>query len=256
MAVTFGGKNKIMKSTRLYVGEFDLSGDALQIGSLPTEYNEVPFGGMSRTFDEFLVGYGNIGIDGLQVLMNDAASGAYTVLNGGNSSDQTSVCFGSGGSAPTAGDPAFLLPSIQFGMSASLNSERTVLDIPSFRVDASQYSANYRMPLGVVLQGAISLSATVTASSSNSVDAGGSTSNGWSANLHIIASSGGSWVIRIEHSTDDSTFATLGTFTANGSAVTSEFLTGSGTVNRYVAAELVRTSGTLTAVITFARNYH
>jgi hypothetical protein len=44
------------------------------------------------------------------------------------------------------------------------------------------------------------------------------------------------------------------TFTANGSAVTSERQTGTSSAAQHLRAKLTRTSGNVTAVITFARN--
>jgi hypothetical protein len=113
---------------------------------------------------------------------------------------------------------------------------------------------NFYKPYGVVLQGAVSLSATQAASSAISADGVAASTAGWTAIIHILATSSGNFALKIRHSTDDSNWSDLGTFTTTGGAVGSELLTGSGSVNRYVAFDATRTAGTITAVVTFVRN--
>jgi hypothetical protein len=62
--------------------------------------------------------------------------------------------------------------------------------------------------------------------------------------LHItqseVAMGDNDWTITVEDSADDSTFATIGTFTADGSAATAETLSIAGTIRRYVRAVLTQ----------------
>ena len=89
-----------------------------------------------------------------------------------------------------------------------------------------------------------------------SVDNGASTSNGGVAHLHVTAFSGlTSNSVIVEHSTDNSVWATLGTFTLV-TGTTSERLTiaASTTVNRYLRIrDDVTGSGSCTRIVTFAR---
>ncbi len=64
-----------------------------------------------------------------------------------------------------------------------------------------------------------------------------------SATLHIRqAAAADTYVIKIQHSADDNTYADLITFTANGSAITSERqVVASGTVNKYRRVVATRT---------------
>jgi hypothetical protein len=107
-------------------------------------------------------------------------------------------------------------------------------------------------PWGVVLHPETSLSATTNGTS---IDNGAATTGGWHANLHTVASSGGTWAFTIEHSSDNSNWSTLGTFTGDGSAIAAEYLTSADgvTVNRYVRFVATRTSGTVTPVVVFCR---
>jgi hypothetical protein len=88
------------------------------------------------------------------------------------------------------------------------------------------------------------------------VDNGASTANGGAAHLHVTAFSGlSSNSVIVEHSTDNVSFATLGTFTLV-SGTTSERLTiaAGTTVNRYVRVrDDVTGTGSCTRIVTFAR---
>jgi hypothetical protein len=90
------------------------------------------------------------------------------------------------------------------------------------------------------------------------------TTIGWTANLHLIANSRStSSTIKIQHSTDNSTWVDLVTFFSSGSSVvpantiTSEYQEAqSGTVNRYVRVSITLTAGTgsISPIISFSRS--
>ena len=253
MAVTTSGKDKVLRWTRIYVSGYDLSGDARTFGSLDNSFAEVDFTGWSEAVRNYLAdGHRVVGVRGFQALMNDTSGRAFDRLKAANTAGRLSICFGGGGE-PSAGDPAYHLPSIQMMAPQGLDGSAAAITA-DFIPDARQVSTLTDNPMGVVLRGPTSMSSTVTASSSNSHDNGGATTSGWSAILHVLSTSSGNFAFKIRHSSDDSSWSDLGTFTANGSAVTSELLTGSGTVNRYVAFNAARTAGTVTVVVTFARN--
>lgn len=91
-----------------------------------------------------------------------------------------------------------------------------------------------------------------------SVDNSASSSSGAMAVLHVTANSvaGGTTTIKVQHSTDDSTYADLITFTAvSASTLTKELKAVTGTVNRYVRATATTagSSGSITFNIGFAR---
>ena len=83
------------------------------------------------------------------------------------------------------------------------------------------------------------LSAKTATASNASVDNGASTTNGFSAYLHVTAASGTtpSMTAKVQHSADNSTWADLGTFTAVTAANAYQRITGTGTVNRYLRAQ-------------------
>lgn len=69
------------------------------------------------------------------------------------------------------------------------------------------------------------------------VNNGAATTNGWAAVLHVFAftGTGATLVVRVQHSTDGSTWATLGTFaTVNQNAPLALLIEGTGTVNQHL----------------------
>jgi hypothetical protein len=254
MAVTNSGEDKILRWTRLYVGGYDLSGDSRTFSGINNTLEAAEMTGWSESVRNYLsAGMREVGLMGYQALMNDTTTtGAFTILKNPDVSYQLSMAFGGGGT-PAIGDPAFLLPAVHMSSTTCLDSNAVVFN-GDFLVDADQYNASYDNPLGVVLQPGSSLSSTLSASSTNTVDFESQTTGGWVAILHILATSSGNFAFKVRDSADDSSFADLVTFTLDGSAVGSEVIFGTGTVDQYVGFDAQRTGGSCTAVCTFARN--
>lgn len=250
MAATASGKDKLLRFARLYVGGYDLSGDARTVSSLDNRVGEVDITGWSELVRNYVSDdLRQTGIRGFQALMNDTAGRAYAILKDAENSHIVSYCFGGGGE-PAVPDPAYLLHSVQMMDTAGLEGQAAIINA-DFLPHAGNYSATAINPMGVVLQGATSLSSTTTGSSHDNAAA---TTAGYHAHLHVLATSSGNFAITIEHSSNDSAWSTLATFTSTAGSITAERVTGSGTVNRYVRSVLTRTAGTITTVITFARN--
>jgi|TARA_R110000824_G_scaffold21078_6_gene78872 hypothetical protein len=90
---------------------------------------------------------------------------------------------------------------------------------------------------GAIEEGAIieALAARTATGNSASVDNSASSASGGSGYIQITAESGSSPTLAavLQHSSDDTTFTTLGTFTTSGT-VGAERITVTGTVNRYI----------------------
>lgn len=255
MAVTPTGKDKIVKNTRLYLGGYDVSGDSRTLGTIDNSFGEVDLTGWSEAVMNYLSGRRSTSLRGYQALMNDtASSGAFTILKS-PSNTELGLIFAVGGASGVAiGDPAYHLPAVQVSNPIGWDGEAAAISA-DFLPITSSVDANTGNPWGVVLYPATTtISATVSASSSISFDFGASSAAGWMATLMITSTASGNYSLKVRHSTDDSSFSDLGTFSADGSTIISEFLTGSGTVNRYVSFEATRTAGTITAVVAFSRN--
>ena len=251
MAATPSGKDKILRWTRIYCDEFNLSGDARTYSSLDCSFGEVDMTGWDESVKNYLSDdVLMIGIKGFQALLNDAAGRAFDVLKD-RGIGQLSLQMGGGGE-PAIGDPAYLMRGVQMSEQAAFDASKAVLTA-DFLPDAGQYDADAWFPFGVVLHPATSLTATTNGTS---VDMGAAVADGIHALMHIIASSGGTWAFKLQHSTNDSDWVdvTGGGFTLDGSVVGSEAIEVAGAINRYVRFVATRTSGTVTPVVSLAWN--
>lgn len=106
----------------------------------------------------------------------------------------------------------------------------TVAESVTFAVDTVP---DAMVDMGVVLH---DHAAETADGNEESVDRGASSAGGAAASLHLTSYTGLTGItVKIQHSSDDDTYADLITFTA-ATGVTSEFKTVTGTVNRYVRA--------------------
>jgi hypothetical protein len=97
------------------------------------------------------------------------------------------------------------------------------------------------------------LATVTTATNGTSVDNGASTANGMRANLHVTAVTGTGGTVKVQHSSDNSTWVDFHTFTA-ATAATSQTKTATGTVNRYLRSVITPAgSSGLTCVVGAAR---
>lgn len=240
------GKNKLLRYTRLFVGGYDLSGDSRNLDSLDNSYTAVDLTGWSEAVRNGLADMLRAtGVRGYQAYINDLAAGAFGVLKEPAAGLELSVLLG-GNAEPVTGDPAYILAGVQLSAQASFESAAGVLKA-DFVPEAGIEQGN---PLGVVLFND-ALTATTNGSS---VDNGAATSAGLHANLHITVTGSGNYAFKIQHSTDNSTWVDLVSFTITGGALASEHVSVSGTVNRYLRGVATRTGGTCTAVMSAARN--
>jgi len=256
MAVTPSGKDKVTRWARLYVGGYDLSGDLRTFGTLDNSYEAADLTGVSEAARNFAAADSRqVGVQGVQVLMNDTAStGAFTLLQDADAASLLTIAMGGGGE-PAAGDPSYHIPTRQMMDMVTMDGSSGILQA-DFRQDQLQYDISFDSAFGAVLQGPSSISASITAGSSFSIDFGAQQSGvtGWSAVLHVLSTSSGDYAITVQDSADDSAYSTIGTFAADASAITSELQTGTDTVERYVSINAVRTAGTITMMLTFVRN--
>lgn len=249
MAATPSGKDKTMRWMRVHVGGYDLSGDARTFSSLDSTFGEADTTGWNESVYNYLSdGRRQVGIAGLQVLMNDDTGRGYAVLKDGGTAYPISLFFGGGGE-PAVPDPAYILPGLTLSGNAALDGAIFTINADA-KFRATNYAAGSDNPHAVTLSYGAKTSTTTGTSHDNEA----ASTAGWSAILHVTASSGGTWEFKLQHSTDDSSFSDLATFSADGSAVTAEYASGSGTVNQYVRLVETRTSGTVTTSCAFARN--
>jgi len=251
MAVTPSGKDKLLRHVRFIIGAYDLSGDFRSFDRLENTFEPADMTGVSEGCKNYSIGsVRQVGISGIQALLNDAATGAWSLLKDSNTEQEISVLMGGGG-APAIGDPAYLLPGVQMSSDTAVDTNVVVMNT-NFLFTPSGANAVVSNPIGVVLHPSTSLSSTTNGSS---VDNGASSSGGCWALLHIVATDGGTWTFKVQDSPNDSDWADVLTFVANGSTLTSEQYNATGTVDRYLRFQATRTSGTVTPICTVARFY-
>lgn len=230
---------------RLLVDEFDLSGDVRQVGNFGAVYPEEDSTGWSDGRKTVTLGNPDIVLEGYQALFAKDGTGRSFDALIPIAERNVSLAMGIG-AAPAVGNPAFLSTFEQ--VSGQVDGTGTVALAVEF--SGGLTGAAQERPFGVVLAPGTSLSATTNGTS---VDNAAASTNGLVAMLHVTATASGSWTLKVQHSTNDSTWADLITFSANGSAITSERGTSSGTVNRYLRFQATRTAGTSTFWVTAAR---
>jgi hypothetical protein len=200
------------------------------------------FGDQDKTY---IIGLsdGTISTSGL---FDSTAGASNDVLTGLiNQEDNTFTVLPEG---VTAGSPAILAN----GQMTSYEVSSPVGDVISI---SAEVQADGGLLHGVALTGLLntgSASATTT-----EINNGSSTVNGALFNLHLTANNrDGSATIKVQHSSDNSTYADLVTFTAVSASVTGgESITSTGTVNQYLRtlSNLAGASGSVTYNVSAAR---
>lgn len=144
------------------------------------------------------------------------------------------------------------------GRSATLaQGKQTSYDITVPVGDVVALSGEFQVTGGI--RNGVILAAGVTATTTangTAVDNTSSTASGARANLHVTANTmDDATVIKVQHSSDDSTFADLITFDSVGATtLTSETDTATGTINRYLRYLVTPAgSGSITFSISISR---
>jgi hypothetical protein len=227
------------KSTSVLVGKYDLSGYLNSVDwsrSCDTAETTV-FGLNSKTYIPGLMD-GSLSAAGLF----DGAVGAVDeALAAALGTANTPVTFCLQGSG-TQGNRVKLAQAIETEHTTSSPVDDVVATNASFQPSGGVWG-------GVVVE---PLTAKVNAgNSAGSVDNAASTANGGIANLHVTSHTSGSGTYKVQHSTDNSVWVDLITFTA-AAAATSEQKSVAGTINRYLRGAWTGTFSQ-TALIAFAR---
>lgn len=137
------------------------------------------------------------------------------------------------------------------GIATSYEPSTAVADVAEI---SSEFQATGGVDYGTILEGLQSV-ATATTTNGSSLDNGAATANGGVAHLHVTANAtSGNTTVTVQHSTNNSTWADLASFTvvSTGVETAQRVAVAAGTtVNRYVRAACV-TSGTGAVVYTVA----
>lgn len=246
MAVTVTTGKTNTKYARLLVGGANLSGDSRTLGSVGMVYAEDDVTGW-EDITNFLPGQATLNFGPYQALMSNKAAatgpvqpGTHTILASSGASIATAVIGIR--EAPTIGAPAFSAHLQQLSYTTSLAAGAVLIDANFTNTVGNSFSS---YGWGQILANGTSVSSTTT---NGSLDNGASSANGAYGVLHITTSAGAmgsnNWQIKIQDSANDSTWADLITFSANGSTATAEWGSVSGTVDRYTRVVMTKSAGT------------
>lgn len=242
------------KGTSVLLDEFDLSTyfNSADV-SLTTETAETTsFGATSKSY---IVGLrdGTLSLSGMWAADTDGSDEELSALLGNATTPIITVAYNSG----TIGNRATLTKAHETSYSIS-NPVSDVVTVTADFNASTDGTANLTMSIaqGVQLTTGSSV-AFGSLGNLSSVDNAASSANGGVGNLHVVTNTlDAAATVKIQDSTDDSTFADLISFTAVSSATkATEQKVVTGTVNRYVRGTVTTsaTSGALTFHIAFAR---
>lgn len=234
------------KSAVVLHGAYDLS-PYLNDGSVAASVETAETTAFGSTAKSYITGLedGTLSASG----MFDGAAGAVDQILTASIGSDTNAPVSFFPALSTIGNRVALLQAKTTGYSVS----SPVGDVVSVSYDAQ---ADGGIEYGVSLAALASISATT---SSTSVDNAASTANGGLAQLHVsVNTRSANATIKVQHSSDNSTWADLASFTVVGTAVTTServAVAAGTTVNRYLRAQNTLASGTgsITYQVSFAR---
>lgn len=230
------------KETAVLINEFDVSGffNSMDLSRDVDTPESTTFGDDDREYIAGLRG-GSISYGGFWD--NTSTTGSDEVLNAtlGVATARIVSAYPAG---TTLGNIAYLYNT----HSTSYSVSSPVDGITSISADMI---ATGQIERGVSVH---ALTARTSTANGTSVDSGASSSNGGVGHLHVTALSGATTLdVDIEDSANDSTFASLISFTQVTTSTTSERSTVAGTVDRYLRAAWTISGTSYTFAVTFAR---
>ena len=212
-----------------FVAQYDLSGDVGAIGSWSTPVETLDVTGINKSANERLQGLVGASIS-FNSFFNDASGASLAALKVPGTNVVT-WCFGS-----TVGDVAGMIQ----GSGVNYDPTRAADGGITFDVELQSYTT---LPVwGVMLTPG--LKTDTSAANGATLDQGAQTTAGAEAILHVTAFTGSNFTATVQDSSNGSSWGTLKAFT-QVTAVGSERVTVSGTVERYVR---VISSGTFNPV--------
>lgn len=243
------------KDTAVYIDEFDLTSYFTDSSvSLENEVSETTaFGDANKTFITGLRA-GTISLSGLWAADTDGSDEELQALLGNSTTPIITIREGSA----AIGSRAIIAQANEtsYAITSPVADVHTV--VADFECTPNQVSnLTFALAGGVQLTAGASI-AHGSLGNLSSVDNGASSANGGAGTLHVPTNtiSGGATTIKIQHSTNNSTWADLITFTnVAATTATSEIKAVSGTVNRYLraTASTAGSSGSITFMVAFAR---
>ena len=209
-------------NVRCYVAGYDISGDANSLDGVGYTQNLMETTAINSEATSRITGLVD-GVLGVNVFFEASSEHAALLSSNKLPTGDRNVLVPMGSAV---GDAGIGLVSKQANYDVSQGG-------PSAPITAkASFNANgYAPEFGVMLTAHDDTHS--SASNGTSVDNSASSASGGAGYLQAFSLSSGTPVVKIQHSSDNSSFSDLITFTAS-TAISSEYLTVSGTVNRYI----------------------
>jgi hypothetical protein len=218
---------------QILVGGYELTGDSNRV-MLNDRYDAYDVTAFGEAVHHVLPGLRLANIDH-QGYLNSPAARSHPVLKANTVSGIFSLLLGQN-AAPVVGDPVYSLGGLQAKYQAMPEVNRFVPFMAQFAVQSELGG------WGVALTPPVSFTNTTTGSA---VDNGAATSNGGAAFLHVLqAAASDTYTIIVEGATNagfTTGVTTLATFTLNASALGSERIAITGSIQRYTRFKATRT---------------
>lgn len=242
------GKGLLLKNTRFYINQYDLSGLSRSFDSLLKTYERIDMTPWDYNVSRAIGNRCEVGIMGYTALL-DIGSGKSADALIAEQDAYVSLLIGEA-AAPLVGDLAYCIPGIELQGLIQIDAGAVGFAPTDFIPEPTLLNANYLNPWGIALEIATERTATKTG---DTIEQDAQTTAGYTVFLHIF-SSGADYTIIIEDSINGSAWETLHEFNINGSVAAVEHGGGSGTVDKFVRYVATKTSGDLTAVCVLCRN--
>jgi hypothetical protein len=232
--------------TRVYCNGYDLSAYLSQVG-LPGEAEAYDVTTFTKTSHVYIGGLTTGRLSGSGFFDADDTSAATKKVDdilaaalGASTETVWTVCV----PADVVGNRARVLGSVdtKYEVSSPYNGAVAV---------AVEAASSYGM-YGAVILKALGSTAAATVNGTG-VDNAVSTANGGVAALQVTVQAATSVVTKVQHSSDNSTYADLITFATTTAAPAAEVKEVTGTVNRYTRSQVAATGGTVTTSVAFGR---
>lgn len=225
--------------SKLYLSGFDISA-FFKSYNIQGQKGTAETSTLADTFQQFVSGLGgaNVTLDGFY---DNSAGGAVVLLE---------AAFGSTVKVFTVYPQGATLGKLGYGQSGFATSLDAQADIGSAVSINGSLLSNTGFDMGVSL---ITPASITSAGNGTSIDQAAATANGARAYLHVTAFSGTDATIVVADSADDSSFATIGTFTQITAVNAAQRIAISGAVRRYVRYTISGTFTSVTFTLLFAR---
>jgi len=225
-----------------FINQYDVSGDVNSVDSISAERETLDVTGINKFAVERIPGNSTAKMD-FTTMFNNSAGQIHTALSSLTTSDVQMSYF----NGTTVGNAAASIVGKQLSYDGTRGNDGDL------KMKASTISNGFNLEWGTQLTPG--LRTDTAATNGASIDTTASRNFGAQAYLHVTAFTGTSVTITIEDSTNNSTWATLATFTVVSTPGRQRIATSlTETVDRYVRVKTTGTFSNVKFAVNFVKN--